>query len=72
MASGIQQIRLRDQLTEQQALLDELNEMKAELLRVADLPYCPDLNVGAIVNAAPLHKLFRHRHGLTTAKPVGR
>jgi len=31
------------------------------LLRIAALPYKPDLNDGVIINAAPLHKLFRLR-----------
>ena len=33
--------------------------MKAELLRVAGLPYKPDLNDGVQITAAPLWKLFR-------------
>jgi hypothetical protein len=33
--------------------------MKAELLRVAELPYKPDLNDGVQITAAPLWKLFR-------------
>ena len=33
--------------------------MKAELLRVAELPYQPDLNDGVQITAAPLWKLFR-------------
>lgn len=48
----------RDELD---GLLDfrlELEAMKAELLRVARLPYKPDLNDGVIINAAPLWKLF--------------
>ncbi|QDT02206.1 hypothetical protein K227x_05780 [Rubripirellula lacrimiformis] len=60
-ASGAEQTRLKDQLTEQQAFLNELNDLKTELLRIADLPYRPDLNDGVIINAAPLHELFRHR-----------
>jgi hypothetical protein len=44
------------------ALMDfrlELEGMKTELLRVAHLPYKPNLNDGVIINAAPLGKLFR-------------
>ena len=33
--------------------------MKAELLRVAELPYKPDLNDGVQITAAPLWRLFR-------------
>jgi len=39
-------------------LKQELTDMKEELLRVAQLPYKPDLNDGVIINAAPLWKLF--------------
>jgi hypothetical protein len=49
----------RDELD---ALMDfrlELESLKTELLRVAHLPYQPNLNDGVIINAAPLWKLFR-------------
>ncbi|MDY7076886.1 MAG: BREX-1 system adenine-specific DNA-methyltransferase PglX, partial [Chloroflexota bacterium] len=52
---------LRDQLDETRAFLAELREFRAELLRIAALPYKPNLNDGVIINAAPLHKLFRLR-----------
>ena len=52
---------LRDQLDEARAFLAELREFRDELLRIAALPYKPDLNDGVIINAAPLHKLFRLR-----------
>jgi hypothetical protein len=51
-----------EQRDELDALLDfriELEAMKTELLRVARLPYKPDLNDGVIINTAPLWKLFR-------------
>lgn len=50
---------LRDQVDSARAFLAELNDLRAELLRVANLPYQPDLNDGVIINAAPLYKLFR-------------
>jgi hypothetical protein len=59
--SGAEATRLRDELHKLRDLLYELVDMKQELLRVAALPYKPDLNDGVIINAAPLHKLFRHR-----------
>lgn len=37
----------------------ELNELKNELLRVAALPYRPNLNDGVLITASPLWKLFR-------------
>lgn len=50
---------LRDKVDATRAFLTELNEFRTELLRVANLPYQPDLNDGVIINAAPLYKLFR-------------
>ncbi len=60
-ASGADATRLRDTLHGHRKLLDELQDMRQELLRVAALPYKPDLNDGVIINAAPLYKLFQHR-----------
>ena len=51
--------RERDELDQLIDLRQELEGMRAELLRVAHLPYKPDLNDGVIINAAPLWKLFR-------------
>jgi len=50
--------RLPDRLNDVRTFLGELRE---ELLRVAALPYKPDLNDGVILNVAPLYKLFRLR-----------
>lgn len=50
---------LRDKVDAMRVFLTELNEFRTELLRVANLPYQPDLNDGVIINAAPLYKLFR-------------
>ena len=58
-ASGREATRLRAEADAARAFLAELREFRDELLRVAALPYRPDLNDGVIINAAPLHKLFR-------------
>lgn len=52
---------MRDDLNDLKGFFSELQGFRAELLRVAALPYKPDLNDGVIINAAPLHKLFRLR-----------
>lgn len=39
----------------------ELKDFREELLRIANLPYKPNLNDGVMITAAPLWKLFRHR-----------
>lgn len=56
--SGRDAARLRDRLNEGRTFRDELRDFKDELLRVAALPYKPNLNDGVTINAAPLHKLF--------------
>ena len=49
----------RDQLERLQKLYQELTDFRAELLRVAALPYRPNLNDGVLITASPLWKLFR-------------
>ena len=58
-AQGHEAARISKQASELIALEQELEGMKAELLRVAGLPYKPDLNDGVQITAAPLWKLFR-------------
>ncbi len=50
---------LRDELDDLRDFLAELRAFRDELLRIAALPFKPDLNDGVILNAAPFHKLFR-------------
>jgi hypothetical protein len=57
-ASGREATRLTDRLNDARTFLGELRDLREELLRVAALPYKPNLNDGVIINAAPLHKLF--------------
>ncbi len=59
--SGREATKLNDKVQETRAFLGELRELREELLRVAALPFRPDLNDGVIINAAPFHKLFRLR-----------
>lgn len=58
-ASGREASRLRASIEQGQAFLSELQDFRNELLRVAGLPYQPNLNDGVIITAAPLHRLFR-------------
>ena len=60
-ASGRNATRSTDRLNEVRTFLVELREMREELLRIAALPYKPDLNDGVIISAAPFHNLFRLR-----------
>lgn len=60
-ATGKEATHLRDRLNEGRAFLGELRDFREELLRIAALPYKPDLNDGVIINAAPFHGLFRLR-----------
>jgi hypothetical protein len=60
-SSGRNATRLTDRLNEVRIFLGELRDLREELLRVAALPFKPDLNDGVIINAAPLHNLFRFR-----------
>jgi hypothetical protein len=58
-ASGRQATRLRGELEETRLHREELEEFKAELLRVAGLPYKPNLSDGVLITASPLWRLFR-------------
>lgn len=56
---GREQVRHLRELGELAEVLTELRSMREELLRVAKLPYKPDLNDGVHITAAPLWQLFR-------------
>lgn len=58
-ATGNKATKLREAFEETKSFLAELQDFKAELLRVAELPYKPNLNDGVLITAAPLWKLFR-------------
>ena len=49
----------RDKLDKLQDFRQELIDFRDELLRVAKLPYKPNLNDGVLITASPLWKLFR-------------
>jgi hypothetical protein len=57
--SGREASGLRMSVEQGRALVRELQNFREELLRVAALPYRPDLNDGVIITASPLHQLFR-------------
>ncbi len=52
-------VKQRRRLEKLQDFKQELEDLKEELLRVAALPYKPDLNDGVLITACPLWKLFR-------------
>ena len=60
-ASGRDATRLTDRLSEARTFLGELRDLREELLRIAALPFKPDLNDGVVINASPFHNLFRLR-----------
>ncbi len=70
VASCGEATRLRDRLNETQTFLGELRDLREELLRIAALPYKPDLNDGVIINAAPLNSLFNLRSWANDTKKV--
>lgn len=57
--TGREATKLREAFEEANSLLEELHDFKAEVLRIAALPYKPNLNDGVLITAAPLWKLFR-------------
>jgi len=67
-ASGREATHLVDQLNESRTFLGELRDLREELLRIAALPFKPDLNDGVIINAAPFHNLFRLRQWAKNAE----
>jgi hypothetical protein len=58
-ASGREATKLREEFESSRSLLNELQDLRGELLRVAALPYKPNLNDGVLITAAPLWRLFR-------------
>ena len=58
-AAGRAAGEVRRSLESLQDLRSELQEFRDELLRVANLPYRPNVDDGVLINAAPLWRLFR-------------
>ncbi|GAG57339.1 unnamed protein product, partial [marine sediment metagenome] len=56
--TGQQARDLREAIEQNQNFLVELRTFREELLRIAQLPFKPNLNDGVIINAAPFHNLF--------------
>lgn len=61
IATGRDTMLLRDRLNQGRTLMGELQQLREELLRIAGLPYKPDLNDGVVINAAPFHRVFSLR-----------
>lgn len=51
---------IRDEVDRLMDFRQEFIDFRNELLRVAKLPYKPNLNDGVMISACPLWKLFRH------------
>jgi hypothetical protein len=58
-STGREATVLRSEFDGAKTLLRELQDLRAELLRISALPYRPNLNDGVVIIAAPLWKLFR-------------
>ncbi len=58
-ASGHEATRLRAAAEASRKLHAELQDLRDELLRVAGLPYRPNLDDGVLISASPLWRLFR-------------
>jgi len=58
-ATGREASDLRTAFERATSLLEELREFRADLARIAELPYKPNLNDGVLIAASPLWKLFR-------------
>ncbi len=58
-ASGHEATRLRTAAEASRKLHAELQDLRDELLRVAGLPYRPNLDDGVLISASPLWRLFR-------------
>jgi hypothetical protein len=58
-AMGRQASKLRDAFEDTRTFLEELRELRDELLRVTGLPYKPNLDDGVLITASPLWKVFR-------------
>jgi hypothetical protein len=58
-ATGREASRLLARVEELTIFHGELTGLRDELKRITELPYRPNLDDGVIINAAPLHKLFR-------------
>lgn len=59
MAEGSGQKADLEELEALQDFEQDLKDFREELLRVAQLPYKPNLNDGVLITASPLNKLFR-------------
>jgi hypothetical protein len=57
--SGHEATRLRTAAEASRKLHAELQDLRDELLRVAGLPYRPNLDDGVLISASPLWRLFR-------------
>ncbi|WP_055669756.1 BREX-1 system adenine-specific DNA-methyltransferase PglX [Desnuesiella massiliensis] len=58
--SGSKSREVRESINEKKRLWGELIDFRSELLNIGSIPFNPNQIDGVLINASPLHNLFRH------------